>query len=257
MKIGLMDSGLGGLTVLDELSKKYKGLELIYFADQKNCPYGEKTATEIEKAVRNVMGFFVSKKVNMIIIACNTATAIMLKKLQNEMPIPVIGVIEPGSQMAAESTKNNKVAVWATKKTIETNIYAQKIKEKKDDITVFSYKCEEFVPLIEADNQEALEQVIEKYVLSIIENDVDTVVLGCTHYPLEKDLIDKKIKQNTMKKINIVNPAIRTIESISQYIKGNSLKENKIEYYTSGNEEVFSEQLKNINKRLKVMEEII
>lgn len=257
MRIGLMDSGLGGLTVLEELDRKYKGLELFYYADQKNCPYGEKTNQEIEEAVKNAVDFLLNKKIEMLILACNTATAVMLPKLRKELMIPVVGVLQYGAQMAVEATENKRVAVWATKKTIETNKYEEAIKEENQSIQVLNYKCEEFVPLIEANKQKELAVVVEKYVNEAIKEDVDTIVLGCTHYPLAKELIKETIRQKTTKDIKVVNPAEKTIQSIIGALYSNGESHNEIEYYTSGNEKEFAGQLSNIMKKIQVMEGII
>lgn len=189
--IGVFDSGIGGLTVLRELLKAFPHENFIYLGDTARLPYGSKSAPTVRKYSEQNMHFLISKNVKAIVVACNTAsTQISESVFEN---IPVYNVIDPGSKLAAETTKNKNVAVLATRATIKANSYEIKIKQHDPAIHVFSVACPLFVPLAEEgwhDNP-ITDQIAEKYLNELKDKNIDTVVLACTHYPLLEKPIGK------------------------------------------------------------------
>lgn len=208
MKIGLFDSGVGGLNVLKEFIKKYPGNTYYYYGDTKNVPYGEKDKETLLKLSTNIIRFFEKKQVDLIIIACGTISAncyLELKKLTN---IKIIDIITPVISYLNKINGKN-ISIFATKRTVDSHIFRDNLKEKK----VLEIAPLEFVPMIESFNIDT--NIVKKYVDLIRENDV--LVLGCTHYPLLKD----EIKKYLTKDILIVDMGVVLISSIN--LENNSL----------------------------------
>ena len=180
--IGVFDSGIGGLTVLSDLIEMFPHEDFIYVADTFNVPYGTKPNEEIEKLVLNVGNYLLNQDVKAIVIACNTATAnsSLLRKSTN---IPIIGVIEPTAKAAINATSNNKVAILATNATINSESYQELM---EDAVSCFPVKCSDFVPAIEGGlmDTEYSYNLVAKTLASIKDEEVDTVILGCTHFGL-------------------------------------------------------------------------
>lgn len=239
--IGIFDSGLGGLTVVKEVRKLLPNEDIIYFGDTARVPYGSKSKEVIIKYSREITRFLKSKEVKMIVVACNTASSFALKTLQEELEIPVIGVIHAGSKYASEITKG-RIGVVGTKGTIKSNVYEKSIKKINSEIKVYGRPCPLFVPLIEEGmlDDSITEQVAERY-LNEIKNNIDTLILGCTHYPLIKPLIEKVCG----KEVKIFNPAKVVAEEVKEIL----LKEDMFSdsyhgntlYYASDDPEKFAE----------------
>jgi glutamate racemase len=189
--IGVFDSGIGGLTVLRELLKAFPEENFIYLGDTARLPYGSKSADTVRKYTEQNMNFLKSRDVKAIVVACNTAsTQVFETEYQG---LPVYNVIDPGSELAARTTQNLKVAVIATRATVKSESYTKKIKTHNPDIEVFSAACPLFVPLAEEGwHDDPITNLIAfRYLQNLKMQDVDTVVLGCTHYPLLKLAIQK------------------------------------------------------------------
>lgn len=189
--IGVFDSGIGGITVLRELVKKFPKESFVYLGDTARLPYGSKSPETVKKYSVQNMDFLISKNVKAIVVACNTAsTQINEKEFKG---VPVYNVIEPGSQMAAKKTVNKKIAVLATRATVRAGTYTDKIRKILPEAKVFSQACPLFVPLAEeAWYEDPVTNLIAfRYLNHLKSEDVDTVVLGCTHYPLLKNAIKK------------------------------------------------------------------
>lgn len=192
--IGVFDSGIGGITVLRELIKKFPQENFIYLGDTARLPYGSKSAPTVRKYTEQNMNYLISKNVKAIVVACNTAsTQISETVFENR---PVYNVIDPGSALAAQTTKTNQVAVLATRGTVKANSYETKIKKINNQIMVHSVACPLFVSLAEEGWYEdtVTEQVATRYTESLQNKNIDTVVLACTHYPLLKKSILKSFK---------------------------------------------------------------
>lgn len=193
--IGMFDSGLGGLTVMQQVVKRLPHEDVVYFGDTARLPYGGKSReTVVRYSIENTI-FLIEKNVKIVVVACNTATSQALKKLQQIFGLPVVGVIEPGAQHAVDVTKNGRIAVLGTRGTIQSQAYQKAILEKNPKTTIFPIACPLFVPLVEEDclDHPAARLVVHEYLKSLKDQDIDTILLGCTHYPLLKDLIRAEV----------------------------------------------------------------
>ena len=206
--IGVFDSGFGGLTVAREISKALPEESLVYLGDSARCPYGPRSLAEVDGFVQQIGGWLVGRGVKMIVIACNTATAAGLAHAQRTLPVPVIGVVEPGARAAVHATRNRRVGVIATKATVESDAYTRAIRHIDAGITVFSTATPRFVEIAEQgirmaegpiENytslaskvyiRPAFQEIAKEYLEPLRRCDIDTLVLGCTHFPLLKALI--------------------------------------------------------------------
>lgn len=238
--IGVFDSGLGGLTVVKELKKVLPNERIVYFGDTARVPYGNKSKEVILRYSREISKFLKNQDVKMIVIACNTASAFALKELQEELDIPVIGVIEAGARMAVELSDN--IGIIGTKGTVSSKAYYSAIKKIDLGANVYQKACPLFVPLIEegmADDP-ITEEIIKRY-LNEMDDMIDVLILGCTHYPL----ITKAINKVTKGKIKLVNPAEETAKEVRETLKKLSIENKKREgedkYFVSDAPENFKE----------------
>ena len=194
--IGVFDSGLGGLTVVKALKKLLPNESILYFGDTARLPYGVKSKKLVIQYSNQIAKFLIKKNAKMIILACNTATAMALKELEyNFKDTPIIGVIEPGSIQASLDSINKKIGVIGTVATIKSGAYERALKSIDSNINVFSKDCPLFVPFVEEGmvEGEAINLIVEHY-LSSFYNNIDTMILGCTHYPLLEPVIKKYVK---------------------------------------------------------------
>ncbi|MDP2600073.1 MAG: glutamate racemase [Deltaproteobacteria bacterium] len=189
--IGIFDSGVGGLTVLAATRRLLPNESLVYLGDTARVPYGNKSAETILKYSEECCAFLASKNVKAIVIACNTASAHALPYLQHRFHFPIIGVIEPGVEEALRVSKNRHIGLIGTEATVRSEIYAKELKKRDSLATVSSQACPLFVPLVEEDwlDNEITRAVAQKYLTSFGESNIDTLILGCTHYPLLKKVI--------------------------------------------------------------------
>lgn len=237
MSIGIFDSGVGGLTVLKEIKNILPNEEIHYFADTARLPYGDKEKEEIVEYSREIINFLLKKNVNIIVMACNTATSLALDIVKKEYDIPIIGVIESGVNSVI-ANKYSKVGIIATNGTIKSNKYKNEIHNRKENIIVYSKACPKLVPMIE--NKlligEEIENTIKMYMDDIADK-IEALVLGCTHYPIIKDTIN-----NIYPHIYIIDPAIELAKNVKNIMLNNNLldKNNaKTYYYASNNIEKF------------------
>ncbi len=220
-KIGIFDSGVGGLTVLKSLSDKYKCIDYIYIGDNKYCPYGDKTKEELLNYAKRIVNYFIEKGISIIVIACNTSCSQTLDELkQIYKNITFIGVIDSTIDIFLKSKKNN-VLVIGTSATINSNIYESKIKEKNNNIKVTNLATPKLVPLIE--NMEMTKEALNEYLKPY--NNIDSIILACTHYKLIEKEIDKNIK--------VINSSDSIVNTIKNYIIESTTGSVKI--YTTGN----------------------
>lgn len=189
--IGVFDSGLGGLTVVNELVRQLPSENIVYFGDTARVPYGTKSRTSIIQFSRENSQVLLSHKVKMIVVACNTSSSYALPSLRREFDVPIIGVIVPGAKKAAAMTKNNKVGVIATSATVHSGSYERAIAKQNPQVRVWSQACPLFVPLVESGwfEKKASRLIAEEYLLPLKNQNIDSLVLGCTHYPLLKGLL--------------------------------------------------------------------
>jgi glutamate racemase len=189
--IGIFDSGIGGLTVVRPLAKLLPAEDLIYLGDTGRYPYGTKSADVVRRYSFENTDFLVEKGIKILVVACNTSTAYALDELAARYPIPVVGVIEPGARAAARATRNRKVGVIATEGTIRSGAYTRALRRLRPDLEIYTRACPLFVPLAEegwVDNRIAHETA-RAYLGSLAQSGIDTLILGCTHYPLLRAVI--------------------------------------------------------------------
>jgi glutamate racemase len=211
--IGVFDSGIGGLSVVKEIMRELPNESIIYFGDTARVPYGPKSPEAIRRFSIEILNFLLKKDVKAIVIACNTASAVALELLQTVSPIPVYGVIDAGAISAVKKTKNAKIGIIGTKTTIRTNAHAKVIQRLNPDVESYSIPCPLFVPLIEEGwNDSAITSQIIKRYLDPLKNNIDTIILGCTHYPL----MQGRIKKFLGPKVNIVCPASELAKEIKK-----------------------------------------
>ncbi|MBR4721181.1 MAG: glutamate racemase [Clostridia bacterium] len=189
--IGVFDSGLGGLTAVKQIMEELPNESIVYFGDTGRVPYGSRSRETIIKYSKSDMNFLLEKDVKLIVVACGTVSSVALPVLNKIVPIPMIGVVEAAAAAAIEATKNNKIGVIGTKGTIKSGAYEKYIASKNPEIKAFRKACPLFVPLVENGHFDTMvaELVVEEYLTEIKESGVDTLILGCTHYPLLKNTI--------------------------------------------------------------------
>ena len=202
--IGVFDSGVGGLTVVKQLMKTLPAESIIYFGDTARIPYGTKSEKTVRRFALEDSFFLLDKQVKMIVVACNTASSIAMPLLQEVLDIPVVGVIHPGAEAAVRATRNGKIGVIGTAATIRSGSYRKEILRLNPELQVLEQACPLFVPLVEEGwiEDEATYLIARRYLQHLIDNQIDTLILGCTHYPLLKNVLQK-----------IVGPRVTLIDS--------------------------------------------
>ena len=256
--IGIFDSGLGGLTVFKEIRKILPFEDLIYFGDTARVPYGNKSKETIIKYSSEILGFLTDKGIKIAIVACNTSSSLALDYLRKISPVPVFGVIEPGAQKAVELSLNISgrkiIAVIGTSATVKSGAYSKTIKEKagllcgakkaeavnisnidfNENLEIIEKSCPLFVPLVEEDflNEKITKNVIKYYLASVIKEKPACLVLGCTHYPILKDFIEKEIGNST----EIIDSGVETARSVKNYLEEFGMLKSGTKY---GNEIFF------------------
>jgi glutamate racemase len=189
--IGIFDSGLGGLTVAHAIMRQLPGESLVYFGDTARVPYGPKSPDTVRRYSMEIGFYLLEQGVKAIVVACNTATAHALPQLRDELPVPVIGVVDPGARAAVKATRTGHIGVIATAGTIKSGAYVRAIHAVAPDATVTAVACPLLVPLVEEGwtEHDATRLIAREYLASVMHDEIDTLVLGCTHYPLLKPLI--------------------------------------------------------------------
>jgi glutamate racemase len=215
--IGVFDSGIGGLTVLQKIIETLPKENTVYLGDTARAPYGTKSVETVLRYSFENTEFLVQKGVKAVVVACNTSTAIALTQLRDSLSIPVIGVIEPGVRRAIKSTKNKKVGVIGTEATIQSGAYTRALKEADGGVEVYSRACPLFVPLVEegwTDN-DVVEMTVKAYLGSLKQSGIDALILGCTHYPLLK----KAIREFIGRGVRLVDSAEETAREVETTLK--------------------------------------
>jgi len=198
--IGVFDSGLGGLTVAKAIKEKLPNENIVYLGDTARVPYGNKSTLLVTGYATQITNFLLGENAKLIVVACNTASALALPALQSEFLVPILGVIIPGSQAAVHATRNKHVGVIGTTATINSNAYTQALREIESSIQITAQACPLFVPLVEEGwlNGPVPSEITASYLKSINVANVDTLILGCTHYPLLKPMIQDNVNDNTV-----------------------------------------------------------
>ena len=254
--IGVFDSGFGGLTVAREIAKELPRESITYLGDSLRCPYGPRSLEEVDGFVQQIGGWLVERGVKMVVIACNTATAAGLAHAQQTFPVPVIGVVEPGARAAVHATKSRRIGVIATKATVDSGAYTNAIRDIDADITVFSTATPRFVEIAEQgvrmaegplENytslaskvyiRPAFQEIAQEYLEPLRRCDIDTLVLGCTHFPLLKALIGGVVGRD----VELISSAKEVARDVSEILGRRSAfasegHEPRYEFYTTGDD---------------------
>jgi glutamate racemase len=222
--IGIFDSGLGGLTVCRAIETALPGENLIYLGDTARVPYGVKSPETVTRYSQEICDFLLRQEVKAIVVACNTASALALPKLREWYQVPLLGVLEPGVQAALQASKNHHIGVIGTEGTIRSESYAQAIRERYPEAKVWSRACPLFVPLVEEGwiDHEVTRRVVEIYLGEWRKEEVDTVILGCTHYPLLKGILQEVLGPE----VRLVDSALETARALRALLESRGLVRN-------------------------------
>ncbi|MDP2167282.1 MAG: glutamate racemase [Thermodesulfovibrionales bacterium] len=215
--IGIFDSGIGGLTVLKAVLRELPAEGTVYLGDTARVPYGIRSMETVIRYSFESMRFLLKKDIKMLVIACNTASAISLEAIRNQSPIPVIGVIGPGAKAAVEASKNRRIGVIGTEATIRSRSYIKAIKTMDNRAGVFGLPCPLFVPLVEEGwmDGEIATLTAQKYLGGLRDKKIDTLLLGCTHYPLLKSTISKVMGPE----VTLIDSAVETAKEIKATLR--------------------------------------
>ena len=243
--IGVFDSGVGGLTVAREIMRQIPNEKIIYFGDTARVPYGSKSQDTVTRFSKQIVRFLQTFQVKTIVVACNTASAYALDELEREIDIPIIGVVKPGAKTATEVTRNGRIGVIATEATIGSQIYTKYIKELNRDVTIYGKACPLFVPLAEEGLWEdpVTDEIARRYLTELIDIDIDTLILGCTHYPLIRSTLGRIMGEH----VTLVNPAYETARELKEMLaergilneESPKLGANPYQFYVSDSAEKF------------------
>ena len=214
--IGVFDSGVGGLTVVREIMRQIPNEKIIYFGDTARVPYGSKSKDTVTRFSEQIVRFLRTFQVKTIVVACNTASAYALDELEEDADIPVMGVLKPGAKAAVEATRNGRVGVIGTEATIGSGMYSKYIKELSKNVTIYGKACPLFVPLIEEGLWEdpVTDEIAGRYLAELIDIDIDTLILGCTHYPLIRSTLGRLVGG----RVSLVNPAYETARELKDML---------------------------------------
>ncbi|MCY7284098.1 MAG: glutamate racemase [Cyanobacteria bacterium CAN_BIN43] len=223
-RIGVFDSGVGGLTVLRELYRQLPNESILYFGDTARLPYGTRSQAEIVQFSREILVWMQQQGVKMVIMACNTSSALALETVRSEFNIPILGIILPGARAAVQAGK--RIGVIATPATAASNAYRQAIQEIDLSVQVWQMACPEFVPLIEHDRirEPYTQEIAQEYLAPLLEQEIDTLVHGCTHYPH----LNPVLKSILPPSVKIVDPAVHLVKAASQELDLLGLKNTRI-----------------------------
>jgi glutamate racemase len=214
--IGVFDSGVGGLTVAREIMRQLPNERIVYFGDTARVPYGNKSKETVMKYSRQIVHFLMTQQVKAIVVACNTASAYALDELEHEVDIPIIGVVRPGARAAMEATKNGKIGVIGTEATISSGIYNRYIEKNDRSVKIIGKACPLFVPLVEEGLWEdpVTDEIARRYLAELIDRDIDTLILGCTHYPMIRSTVGRIMGRQ----VTLVNPAYETARELKEML---------------------------------------
>lgn len=241
-RIGVFDSGLGGLTVLKALQAQLPQESFLYFGDTAHLPYGERSAAEIITFVRQILAWMQQSGVKLGVMACNTSSALALEQVRSEFDFPIMGLILPAAQVAVK--KGTRIGIIATSATVNSQSYPQALQEQNPAIQVCQVPCPEFVPLIEQNrcHDPYLRQVAQAYLEPLIDFGLDTLIYGCTHYPHIADVITRLLPP----KVKQIDPAQAVAQAAIQELELLGLRQNRpelgtVKFAVSGNPEQFAQ----------------
>lgn len=222
--IGVFDSGIGGLTVVRALRELLPNETIFYLGDTARVPYGGKSAATVERYSLEIAEMLLAENCKTIVVACNTASALALPRLKSTTPIPVTGVIRPGAQAAVAATRNGHIGVIGTRATIRSGAYESALRTFDPTVRITARPCPLFVPLIEEGwlESEITDRVVRQYLTPLVEEGVDTLVLGCTHYPLLREAIGRFLGQS----VTLVDSAQNCATAVVRLLEEEDLRAN-------------------------------
>ncbi|WP_318614350.1 glutamate racemase [Sporosarcina sp. YIM B06819] len=241
--IGVIDSGVGGLTVVKEMLNRLPNEPIIYIGDDARCPYGPRSTQEVRQYTMEMASALSKMGIKMLVIACNTATAVALDEIREHFSFPVIGVIVPGARGAVKASETGNIAVLGTVGTINSGAYDDAIHALNPNATVYPLACPEFVPIVESGlyKSESASGIVAKALVGLAGKEFDVAILGCTHYPLVQHHIQAHLPDG----VNIISSAVETVSDVEQMLllknsKRHSASEVAPIFYTTGKIEQFS-----------------
>jgi glutamate racemase len=240
--IGVFDSGVGGLTVWQEIRRQLPNESIVYFGDTARLPYGDRSPSEITAFVRQILRWFETRSIKMAIAACNTSSALALENVRQEFPFPILGIILPGARAAVR--KGRRIGVIATTATIKSEAYLQAIHEIDPHVQVWQVACPDFVPLIEANriDDPYTYKTAENYLQPLLNADIDTLIMGCTHYPHLAHIFREILPPH----VQLVDPAKYLVTAAAQELDMLGQKNNlghapNLGFWVSGNPRQFAQ----------------
>ncbi|WP_019498445.1 glutamate racemase [Pseudanabaena sp. PCC 6802] len=264
--IGVFDSGVGGLTVLQELNRQLPHESVVYFGDTARLPYGKRTQTEIIEFVQQILVWMQSQQVKMVIMACNTSSALALDALRQEFDFPILGVILPGARAAVK--KGRRIGVIATTATVNSEAYVQAISESLAEMQshaqIWQVACPEFVPLIESNriNDPYTLEVAREYLTPMLAADIDTLVFGCTHYPHLADVFRQILPAH----VRFVDPAVSVVRAAAKELEilglrhtdpRSAISRDLTKFYVSGDPEQFAQISSRWLNKMPTVEKVV
>ncbi|HWQ76274.1 MAG TPA: glutamate racemase [Syntrophomonas sp.] len=238
--IGVFDSGVGGLTVVRSLLEQLPGESFIYFGDTAHLPYGSKSQAELFQYARSIVGFLLEREVKAIVVACGTHSSVTLPVMERECPVPILGVVKAGADAAAEASRNGKIGIIATQATVNNGSYGQHI-IARGPYQVFSSPCPGFVPLVEAGifSGKELEEAMQEYIAPLLKQGIDTLLLGCTHYPF----LSEAIAGFAGPEVTLIDPAVGTVAALASILAQKDIMSTAAQgdgqFFVSGNDQSF------------------
>ncbi len=220
--IGVFDSGVGGLTVAREIMRQLPNERIVYFGDTARVPYGSKSKETVTRFSRQIVHFLETQDVKAIVVACNTVSAYALEELEKEVDIPMIGVVKPGVRAALDATVNKKIGVICTEATMNSGIYSRYIQENDSSVKILGKACPLFVPLVEEGLWEdpVTDEIARRYLTELVDSGIDTLILGCTHYPMLRSTVRKIMGES----VTLVNPAYETARELKALLADKGLE---------------------------------
>lgn len=241
--IGIFDSGVGGLTVVKSLLDKLPGESFIYFGDTAHVPYGNKSEEQLFDYARQILAYLLSRNVKAVIVACGTHSSVTLPSLEKVCTLPLLGVVKAGARAAVKTSQNGRIGVIATQPTVNSRAYTRAIQSNNAELSVFEQACPKFVPLVESGqlNGPAVREAISEYIGPLMEKGIDTLILGCTHYPF----LIEAIRDFMGPAVNLVDPSDETIDEVQSLLASRDLlststgRDGCHEFFVSGQNESF------------------
>ncbi|WP_413490541.1 glutamate racemase [Brochothrix thermosphacta] len=240
--IGVIDSGVGGLTVAQEILRQLPNENICYLGDTLRCPYGPRDTEQVKEFTMDMTNYLLEHDIKLLVIACNTATAAALQYIREHVAIPVVGVIQPGARAALKATKNNQIGVIGTEGTIKSQAYNSALDLLDHTIKVQTLACPKFAPVVESSEYKGsvAKKIVAQTLRPFKNSGVDTFVLGCTHYPLLQPIIENVLGSS----VKVINPGLETASEVSMLLDYFSLRnvsgeKNQHRFFTTGSTKIF------------------